>query len=247
MARLTKKQSKLHEQACDILKKDVLSFEDKLFVMENWQESATNDNSAAGAFFTPYDLARDFSLDVGGNRIIDLCAGIGALSLAVHMNNPSAQITCVELNYSYLEVGKKILPEANWIHGSVFDVLQRDLGVFDWAISNPPFGNVKTRDGDSPRYKGSNFEFHVIDIASHIAECGTFLVPQGSAGFNFSGNRHYERQESGKAFDFQKKTGLYFSAGVGVDTSVYLKDWKGVSPLCEIVCVDFTERSENYE
>jgi len=41
-----------------------------------------------------------------------------------------------------VEVGKKIMPEANWIIGSIFD-LPNDR-IYDVAISNPPFGNIKT-------------------------------------------------------------------------------------------------------
>lgn len=40
--KLTKTQIKLHSQACELLKKEKLSDDDKLFVFENWQEGATN-------------------------------------------------------------------------------------------------------------------------------------------------------------------------------------------------------------
>jgi hypothetical protein len=249
MAKLTKAQARAHAQACDILTKPTLTFDEKDFVLKNWNEGANHVNGEAGAFFTPYDLAFDFAIDAGGGRVIDLCAGIGMLSYAVwHRSTYKARITCVERNADYLAVGKKILPEAEWIHVDVLDVLDMGLhtgkeGRFDCAISNPPFGNIK-RTGNSPRYTGRDFEFHVIDVASHLADYGTFIVPQMSAGFNYSGRQGYERQESGKAVDFQKLTGLYFDTGCGIDTAYYRDAWKGVSPLCEIVCVDFTEVAE---
>lgn len=250
MSRLTKAQAKAHQQACDILNKDALTEDDKFFVLENWQESASHINTTAGAFFTPIELAMDFALEAHEGRVIDLCAGIGMLSFAMTMRNvyntPPLDITCIEINPDYAAVGRKILPQANWICASVFDVLDMDLGKFDFAVSNPPFGAVKRSDGKkAPRYTGADFEFHVIDIASQIAAFGVFLLPQMSAGFNFSGRNGYERQQSGKAVDFQEKTGLRFEAGCGVDTALYQRAWKGVSPICEIVCVDFSVPAED--
>lgn len=248
MAKLTKPQANAHQQACDILQKDVLTEDDKFFVLENWQESATHINSAAGAFFTPFELAMDLAIEAHEGRVIDLCAGIGVLSFAMRQRNPfdssPLDITCIEINPDYVAVGRKILPEANWIQASVFDVLDMDLGHFDFAVSNPPFGKIKRPDGKgAPRYTGAEFEFHVVDIAAHLASYGVFILPQMSAGFNYSGKPGYSRQTSGKAFDFQQKTGLYFESGCGVDTAFYQDKWRGVAPLCEIVCVEFGEKS----
>lgn len=254
MAKLTKPQAKAHAQACDILTKSVLTEDDKDFVLKNWNESANHVNGAAGAFFTPYDMAFDFTIDaIGqggyGGRIIDLCAGIGMLSYACwHRSRQRARITCIERNPDYLAVGQKILPDAEWICADVLDVLDMGLhtgaaGRFGVAISNPPFGAIK-RDRNSPRYTGKDFEFHVIDIAAHLANSGAFIVPQMSAGFNYSGKRFYERQQDGKAVKFQELTGLHFDAGCGIDTSFYINDWKGVSPMCEIVCVEFVTGAE---
>lgn len=249
MAKLTKAQAKAHAQACDLLAKDVLTEDDKDFVLKNWNESANHVNGAAGAFFTPYDMAFDFTIDaIGqggyGGRIIDLCAGIGMLSYVCwHRSDRRAKITCVERNPDYVAVGKKILPEAEWILADVLDVLDMDLGRFDVDISNPPFGAIK-RERNSPRYTGKDFEFHVIDIAAHLADRGTFIVPQMSAGFKYSGSGYYQRREDGKAVKFQELTGLHFEAGCGIDTAFYINDWKGVSPMCEIVCVEFQQEAQ---
>lgn len=244
MAKLTKAQAKAHATAVELLAKEVLTEQDKDFVFQNWNESANHVNGAAGAFFTPYGMAFDFAYDVGGARVIDLCAGIGMLSYAVYCRSKwgerTADITCVERNADYIAVGKKLLPEATWIHADVLDVLDMDLGHFDYAISNPPFGNIK-RTRNAPRYTGREFEFHVIDTAAHLADYGTFIVPQMSAGFKYSGQRNYTRDTDGMAVKFQELIDAEFHAGCGVDTAFYRDAWKGVSPLCEIVCVDFTE------
>lgn len=247
MAKLTKAQAKAHKQACDLLTKDVLTEDDKFFVLDNWQESASHINTVAGAFFTPYELARDFSIEVPAGRIIDLCAGIGMLSFAVTMRHQwgsePLDITCIEVNPDYIAVGKKILPQATWIEASVFDVLDMDLGHFDVAISNPPFGRITRPEGKgAPRYTGGEFEFHVIDTAAHLANYGTFILPQMSAGFKYSGSQHYQRDTTGKAFDFQQKTGINFGPSCGIDTACYKDAWRGVSPVCEVVCCDFEEK-----
>jgi len=247
MAKLTKQQAKLHQQACDLLAKDVLTEDEKFFVIENWQESASHINTVAGAFFTPYDLARDFAIETFAGRIIDLCAGIGILSFAASMmhrwSSTPVSFTCVEINPDYVAVGKKLLPEATWIEASIFDVLDMGLGHFDIAISNPPFGRIKRPDGKgAPRYTGGDFEYHVIDISAHLASYGVFILPQMSSGFKYSGRQHYQRDTAGKAVDFQGKTGIYLGPSCGIDTACYLNDWKGVSPLCEVVCCDFEEK-----
>lgn len=241
MAKLTKAEFKKHNEALKVLEQERLTHDDKEFVFRNWHEGANHINSQAGAFFTPFDMAFDFAFDVGGPRIIDLCAGIGMLSYAVYMrhlnghHDAKLDITCIEKNPEYVEVGKKLLPEATWICGDVRDALE--VGKFDWAISNPPFGRIK-----SPNFKGQYFEYHVIDIASKIADNGTFIIPQMSAGFNLSGRPYYERHTDGRAVDFQVSTGFRFHPGCGVDTDYYREEWKGVSPMCEVVCIDFNER-----
>lgn len=180
MAKLTKAQRKAHAEAEAILTKDRLSDDEKQFVFENWHEGAEHINGAMGAFFTPYDLAADFGIDAqcSNGRMIDLCAGIGILSYFPHYRgqwgNDTPEITCVEANPRYVEVGKKLLPEARWICADVFDWRnwwrdELDGAMFDVAISNPPFGTVK-RQGTGPRYRGREFEFHVIDIASEMAD-----------------------------------------------------------------------------
>lgn len=242
MSRLTKAQAKAHQEACDLLKKEVLTFDEKWFVLENWQESATHVNTVAGAFFTPPGLARDLSMEVGGRRIIDLCAGIGTLSFLVKERScwgNAPDITCVEINPDYIAVGRKLLPEATWIQASVFDL--PPLGRFDFAISNPPFGNIKRGGKDAPRYRGRQFEYHVIDIASDIANHGVFIIPQTSAPFRDSGERGHREAKDVAYLAFEQRTMIELGAGAGYDCSVHQNDWHGVAPKVEIVTADFVE------
>ena len=153
------------------------------------------------------------------------------------------QITCVEINPRYVEIGKKLLPEATWICADVFDVWQ-ELGRFDTAIANPPYGRVKSHGKQGPRYNGFEFEYKVIDVASEIADFGTFLIPQMSAPFRYSAAQCYERLNGPKFQKFFDQTGIDMNAGCGVDTLYYKDGWKNRAPITEIVCCDFTEQHQ---
>lgn len=262
MARLTKIQAKRHAEAEAILKKDRLTDDDRLFVVEHWQESAHHINTIAGAFFTPMGLARGLAIEVPRGRVIDLCAGIGTLSLACWWNgvyeaNRVSEIVCVEMNPAYAEVGRKLLPDARWVVGSVFD-LPADIGHFDAAIGNPPFGSVERKGLRAPRYTGSTFELHVVDIASDIADLGVFIVPQATAPFKFSGCPNGGWPETvrggvGSGFvsrreephvRFEGQTGIVMDPGCGVDTAGSDGEWHLVAVRTEIVVCDFVEARE---
>lgn len=242
MAKLTKQEISDHNKILDLINSDKpLTFEEKWFILENYHEGATNINSAAGAFFTPIYYSRDFCLEVWGNTVIDMCAGIGSLSFMVANkycpDDIPKQIVCVELNPEYAAIGKRIVPEADWIIG---DVLSYNSPIiFDQSISNPPFGKIKTSDVSNLLYKGAEFEFKVISKASTLSKYGTFILPQMSAGFKYSGNRYYERSESTKYSKFKEQTGIELQPGIGIDSSMFKNDWKGVNIITEVCVADF--------
>ncbi|MCC8409897.1 hypothetical protein LJ707_13245 [Mucilaginibacter sp. UR6-1] len=173
--------------------------------------------------------------------------------VAYHYRN-CKDITCVELNPTYYEVGKKLLPEANWINDSIFNY--KDFGLFKQAISNPPFGKIKTgldKNLQSElKYKGAEFDLITVEIAFKIADYGCFILPQQSTPFKYSGSEFYmDLRETGKGYNpygltvpnkvqkFIKETGLDYMFNIGIDTSIYKDSWKGVSPICEIVTFEF--------
>ncbi len=249
MSKLTKEQSKKHQQCLDLINSDrPLTWEEKDYIVENYQESYAQLNSLSGAFFTPVGLSRDFSIEIPeSSDIIDLCAGIGCLSLwALRMRNPKS-IKCVELNADYVNVGKRILPEAEWVQADALDycdtlnITQQTFNTgktFDVAISNPPFGQIKTSLNKSCVYTGGDFEFKIIEKSMLISKYGLYIVPQGSSPFTYSGKPYYEELVQGKAINFIKKTGIILSSNCGIDTSIYKNQWKGVSVICEVVCAE---------
>ena len=241
--KLTKSQIKAHKEACALIDCDrPLKDDEREFVIDNWQEGATHVNSAAGAFFTPRGLARDFAIEVNDGRCIDLCAGIGSLAYAVEQKVD--ELVCVEINPEYARVGQRIVPRARWIVASVFDSSVLALGRFRWAISNPPFGKIPSKDYSGP-VTSADFEFRVIEIASRIADLGAFILPQMSTPFRYSGQQCFRHEENDKVRRFREQAGIEMEFNCGIDTALFKGEWRGVAPICEIVLCDFEkQRSE---
>ena len=237
MARVTKKESQLHLKVMELVHSDrQLAEDDKEFIFNNYRGDGIG---ATGAFFTPEMLAWDFILDAGcSDDCIELCAGIGRLSYYQFMRNKPSHITCVELNPEYVMIGKRVLPQAEWITG---DALQYTPDRFyRVAYGNPPFGKIKTSEAYTGRYTGSEFEYKIIDRAREYSSYGVWIVPQGSAGFKYSGHTYYDRSiQSAKYIKFEKDTGLILHPGVGIDTSIYRDQWNGTKVTCESVLVDY--------
>ncbi|MGV4268108.1 methyltransferase [Citrobacter freundii] len=237
MARVTKKESQLRLKVMELVHSDrQLTEDDKEFIFNNYRGDGIG---ATGAFFTPEMLAWDFMLDAGcSDDCIELCAGIGRLSYYQFIRNKPSHITCVELNPEYVLIGKRVLPQAEWITG---DALQytRDR-FYRVAYGNPPFGKINTSGAYTGRYTGSEFEYKIIDRAREYSSYGVWIVPQGSAGFKYSGHTYYDRSiQSAKYIKFEKDTGLILHPGVGIDTSIYRDQWNGTKVTCESVLVDY--------
>lgn len=247
MAKLTKAEIKRHERALAVLDKPSLTDDDREIVFKNYHPGASFMNGKGGAFFTPWDLASDFSLELNGShRVLDVCAGIGILSMMKYWRSgwpadtqDRLEITCVEINPAYCEIGKRLAPWANWINADIFDMDVKALGAFDAVYGNPPFGKV-WRPRNGPRYKGPHTELHIIDWCAQFAPFGVFIVPQMSAPFRYSGVRCFEALKQGRGVEFQQQTGITLDVGIGVDCSIFRDQWMGASPAIEIVTADYS-------
>lgn len=231
MARISTAMQKKHGEALQSIADGGFNAYD---VFESYHEGATNMNGLAGAFFTPYGLAKDFSIEVGTGRIIDLCAGIGVLAHACSVfNRDECEVTCIEQNPEYVAAGEAIVPWATWRCMSVTDLAPIPWDErYDHAISNPPFGNIAGF---------GMFDLEVVRIASTIAKSATFILPQMSTPFRYSGRTDgYKEEWSDTLKKWSDKNGISFEFNCGIDCNVYLDDWKGVKPVVEIVNFDFS-------
>lgn len=247
MAKMTTEQATQHRKAQDLIDLDRdLTPTEREFVLDNLMEEGTA--RLDGAFFTPGGLAVDMVIEAfGKDRVIDLCAGIGRLawtaSQYLRSHGAAREIVCIEKNPEYVRVGRKVLPEATWICADVFDVPNMDLGgMFGVALANPPYGAVARGGRTAPRYTGSRFEYHVIDIAAEVARHGVFLIPQGMAPFRASGFQNVEQVRGDQYERFERQTGITLEEGCSCNTSQYIDEWRDAAPRTEIVVADLTAR-----
>ncbi len=248
--KLSKVEMRNHKEALALLEKPALTLEEKEFVFTHFHEGANHINSEAGAFFTSLDLAYDVAFATGYDyssgregkvRVLDMCAGIGVLSHALLHRYPHIEVVCLEVNSEYVEVGKKLVPEATWVKGSLDDMSLlselRDMH-FDLVVSNPPFGAVRSmEDVQCPRYKGAEAHFKCMDIASSLASNGLFIVPPNVAGFQYSGVQCYKELEDSKLKAFREQTGMMTTISIGLDTTCY-GGFKGTSIRVELTDYD---------
>lgn len=263
MSKLTKAQIAAHHKAeALIASSHRLSLDEREFILDNYHPAARHINSVAGAYFTPRSLAHDLAIYIPDNAtVIDLCAGIGSLAyqalLRYHHSDyyrrnhhvPIGQITCVEINPDYIKVGRRVVPEAIWIQADVFDLPEsilrnadRPAGeAFDMAISNPPFGRSKAlySSGKLPCL-GSPIELNVLSIASTLARCGAFILPQESCPFRYSGQRNHEHRTTPAWSQFYRQTSIDLTSS-SIDCSIYRDHWLDVSPNVEIALYNMDE------
>src|SRR3546814_16173378 len=106
---------------------------------------------------------------------------LSAAAAIYHARNPGDfEFTLVELDETYCEVARRLLPDAEIICGSIFDPAVQDRlskKSFDCAISNPTYGSKNVASGTGPRHSGEKYEYAEIDIASDLAASGDLFNP----------------------------------------------------------------------
>ncbi|MFF7074831.1 class I SAM-dependent methyltransferase [Streptomyces pseudovenezuelae] len=115
----------------------------------------------------------------------------------------------------------------------VLDVPGMDLGPFDCAISNPPFGRIK-RSRNAPGYRGPLFEFHVIAVAETLARRGAFIIPRESSPFRIE-TTGFVAQDPPAYERFHRETGIKLRPNPGIPTDLFRDQWRDASPAVEIV------------
>lgn len=254
---------KRHSKAMEIIEQDELSFDDKVYVFENYHEGATQMNNLVSAHFTPKSIALSVEQCARHENFVDLCAGIGILSWfklrTYQFEGFDKGITgiCIENCTEYYKIGKKLMPEFHWINGSIFDqkiideVKELMKGKTFSVISNPPYGKqVKTDTKDLLKYKGSDFEYKAIEIGYLLgANDGVFLIPQGSCNFKMSGgNRGNEFDVPSPKYEkFYKETNLKMIPNMGYSTDTFDDGWKDVSLTTEIAIFEYEDIREELE
>lgn len=239
MGKMSKRELAQHREAMALIEAGrKLSLDEMRFAFEHYHEAADSNQTAASAFFTPCDMASDLELEMPSHgTFVDLCAGIGRLAYFAggqwrYEPHQYDRIVCVEINPRFVEIGRKLLPEAEWICGDVLDpAVIRQVGQVDFAISNPPFGNTTRSPHSAPRYKGKDFDLAVMDVAATLAPSCWAIVPEDRARWDRRGTKRYSK----RAEIFSKATGLEIHRFSSVCPEYHRDEWRGVKPSVEIV------------
>lgn len=268
MARATKAELDKHEEAEQLIfgTDRQLTIDETDFVYDNWLPYVATRVDVSGAFFTPYPIAMVLAQHTAQEgRVVDLCAGTGILIWAMlcraGWGRPDYSsfegFVAVEFSETYVTVGKRLLPEVEWITGDVFDIdLLYKIGRFDHAVTNPPFGRVRANKGKASwlKYQGDN-ALMVVEVGLRIADTLVAILPQNilpyecQRGYGCTQWRgHYDyksctfmpRKEYAPK-ECQQFTNVYPSAYFYHSSQdlAEVGEWKGANPRVEIVSVEF--------
>ena len=246
MSRLPKHQEQNHLKAVDILTQEHLTLEDRVFVLNAWTPRYYGRPELKGAFFTPTGLAQSVAQEVpGGSNVLDLCAGIGSLAFWYQQEHPEASITCVERDPLYASVGRKVVPEAVWIEGDMFDESVWEAAcsrrrTFDLCLTNPPFGFTTEHPGWM-NYCGS-LELMALEIGLRMADAVTAILPQSSLPFAYSNSGSpahfypFPRGEwTGKVKDFFAKNPHVHLSPHALNCGPFWGQWDGGASAVDLV------------
>lgn len=245
MAKLTKEQTKQHEEAEALLSLDrALTDEEKAFVYDNFWESARWVNSKSSAFFTPLGLARtlvSYAAPRDGKRILDLCGGIGVLAFAVS-KRAAVDLVVVEYNQDYIDIGRRLVPEARWVRADVFEQdVWRDLGRFDMVVANPPFGASAT-DADLSwlRFRQkSKAHLMAVEISLRVSDGDSaFILPQIECPVIWRDGAIDSDRPPSRAYQaFVKQWPDVCLETLSESAEGYRGQWHGTAPCVEMVSV----------
>lgn len=211
------------------------------YIFTHFHPGSCHDVGKCANFFTPYSDAREVVYAEGSpiGRILEPTAGIGVIADTVLRfalwNNAlkNIQITCVELVPEFVEIGKILVPEARWIRGNILDVIQ-DLGEFDHAVGNPPFGKIPSN--TSKNGFGNAIEFAILDaIIPRCKHGGSFIMPPGSHGFDFASEGSFI---AGNKPVYQRWKKIHPEWKIEPSCfQLASNQWKGASIRCEVCTV----------
>lgn len=201
MAKLTKREAATHSAAVDLLagKRDGgrLLLHEREFVLEHWQPSAQAVTDDQAHFTPPAWAGAVAASSVSAGRVLDLGAGIGALSYALWQRNPGLEIVAVEKNPEFVAVGWRVLPEAEWVEGDIFDLsLLHALGEFDEVVANPPYSR---KAGPAwLRYNTGNQALMALEVALCVSRTATFILPRPLVDWEYCGVTRYRQTPPGQ-------------------------------------------------
>jgi len=225
--KLTKQEIKRQQELINTINtKDKLTFEEIDTFYKEFNEGWLQDVTATCLYCTPVELAYDITLlsHFNSGVIVDVCAGLGVLTHAYatrcdyYNSNWENKIKfiCIEKNSKLVELGKKLCPYAVWIEGDCFDpniwnIIENDYGNITHIISNPPYNSMVKLTKEHKKelkYKGSKFQFALLEVCLHYTNNITFVVPETDC--EFTTNPYYQRRKNKDHDNLRKLTGINY-------------------------------------
>lgn len=133
------------------------------------------------------------------------------------------------MNSKFVDIGKKLLPEARWICGSVFDKSiwdglkkERKNKKYNLCISNPPIGKSgnNLQGPEWMKYPKGEMELMVLELALLYANHASFVMSANSV--EFITKPYYQRVQSRKVDTFLKSVNqFFFMEYMSIDSDVY--------------------------
>ncbi|MCL1820562.1 MAG: peptide chain release factor N(5)-glutamine methyltransferase [Oscillospiraceae bacterium] len=81
--------------------------------------------------------------DAAGSRVLDLCTGSGCIGLAIAKNVPNAKVTMADNSEDVLKVARRNASTlgltVSCVSADALNPPERQLGVFDMIVCNPPY------------------------------------------------------------------------------------------------------------
>ena len=163
-------------------------------------------------FWTEKAIDEIRSMNLTTPLILDLCAGSGAIGVAVANAVPEAHVTFGEVDAAHLSTIGKNLNE-NGIDCTRYKVFQSDLfenieGAFDFILTNPPYIDPAIDRADS------SVKMHEPHIALYGGtegmECIEKIINQAPAHLNSGGQLwiEHEPEQSASIQDIASKAGF---------------------------------------
>ena len=232
--KLSKLQRKHHHEAESLLSLSrKLNEEERHFCLDHWIPGATGDVGIHGVFFTPREIAEGIAYYPHEGPVIDACAGIGRLAFHCWLaskwsNHPRFSLTCVEFNTTYYEVGRRILPEAEWIRADLTDYAASLGGKrpFREAIANPPYGKAPTL----REWRGYSGPAHLVAAAvlgDITTSGGWMLLPETDIDQSFN---RFSREDSAVYQKFRSARPDLTLTHYSHDFSEHRSKWLGAAP-----------------
>lgn len=256
MGKLSKREISKQVELKELIDSGNLTEDQVEHIYQEFNEGFIGDVTHSSAYFTPLDLAFDFSLMSPTHGVLlDACAGNGVLSYTAkirdtHHNNIKQQI-CIEKNPEFVTIGEKLVPEADWYCGSIFDqqlhqkiFKKHGIKQYDSMLSNPPFGTVTMKyvaDGERDwlGYTGKEFDMAVIEVGFKLAESHSYILPQQSCTFQVSGVSYHQHKENRKFNKLKKDINAphLIQLWSSIDTTCY-DGFKNTKALVECLTVE---------